>query len=246
MAKKNAAPKLPKAPKPNPEDKKLLDALRKGLDGSKYAQGRGGMFPGGAAGDGLYKRALDEGLVETTHTPAAVGRRQPQPTVQLTERGRHYVLDVDSPRGVLEMLTPHLRTIAESLQSSGEATKASAEAPSAVQKALDQATKKMTESVEKALEKLQTAITDGFAKMEAAVVKAMPATDSNAPDARAEVVRRARAVLMTTHDVMERLLGSHPAQPATGHRAVEQPPDNPQPHAEADGKHTAKPDQANE
>src|SRR5262245_53461832 len=63
-----------------------------------------GLFPGGAGGVALGRRALAEGLVAMVTAPAAGGKKAAPVLVTLTDKGRQFVLDADSPAKLLGAL----------------------------------------------------------------------------------------------------------------------------------------------
>lgn len=102
-------------PKVADEDKvrtQLIEALRKGIDGTPMRlQGSTadpGLFPGGQAGARLVQLARTEGLLEEVPPPEPAvkpkGRGKPPVWVVVTAKGQQLVRDQDSPRKLLEGL----------------------------------------------------------------------------------------------------------------------------------------------
>jgi len=106
---------MPKAKAPDAEKRltQLLDILRKALDGAPHRlQGTTGLFPGGQTGFILIQLARTEGLLQEVPSPepsaAKKSKAKPPIYVTLTERGRQFVLDKDSPAKLLAGLGERL------------------------------------------------------------------------------------------------------------------------------------------
>jgi hypothetical protein len=109
---------MPK-PKVSDEEKlqtKLLEALRQAMDGTpQRLQGAGkvpGLFPGGQAGTKLINRARAKGYLQEVPPPEPLpkskSKAKPAVYITLTDRGRQFVLEQDSPIKVLAGLRERL------------------------------------------------------------------------------------------------------------------------------------------
>jgi hypothetical protein len=169
-----------------PDPAAILDGLRKALSGQKPLLGKGDcLFPDTVKGRPLAQAAVDQGyLITRTETVPPSGRKKGKEVVigELTEKGRQYVLEVESPKEVLQALLPAVQTLAEghTQQSKSDTLRPELEkATQACVKAIEGAFAKLQKTVETAFAKLQETVVKAlpapFAKLEEAVVKVLPA-----------------------------------------------------------------------
>lgn len=99
------------------ETQMLREGLRRALDGQpRLLQGKeekGALFPGGKPGAGAVKEALDNGYLIVTDAPAGVKATKAQKYARLTDKGRQFLIDFDTPKRSLEALVPVIRQTAE-------------------------------------------------------------------------------------------------------------------------------------
>jgi hypothetical protein len=99
------------------ETQMLLEGLRRALDGQpRLLQGKdekGALFPGGKPGAGPVKVALDNGYLIVTDPPVGVKATKAQKYARLTDKGRQFLIDFDTPKRSLEALVPVIRQTAE-------------------------------------------------------------------------------------------------------------------------------------
>lgn len=99
------------------ETQMLLEGLRRALDGQpRLLQGKedkGALFPGGKQGAGPVKEALDNGYLIVTDPPPGVKATKAQKYARLTDKGRQFLIDFDTPKRSLEALIPVIRQTAE-------------------------------------------------------------------------------------------------------------------------------------
>lgn len=100
---------------PTAPDPALLAGLRKALASSEprplKGPGDAPLFPGGAAGGRLATAAVGQGLL-TTEKVALPGKRTKVEVGTLTDKGRAFIAEADSPKAVLEALLPAVQALA--------------------------------------------------------------------------------------------------------------------------------------
>jgi hypothetical protein len=159
----------------------LLDGLRRALGGPQPLAGKDGLFPSGAKGKELARAAVEEGYLtsRTEMVPPPAGKKGKAKEIvlgELTPKGRQHVLEIDSPKKVLEALLPAV----QALSSRPAAAPASAEG---LRPELDKATRACVEAIQKGFADLNKKIEAAVGRMEQAVVKALPpARTGPAPD----------------------------------------------------------------
>ncbi len=153
---------------PSAPDPAVLAGLRKAMGGPMPIQTKGpteGLFPKAATGKPLADAAIKAGLIEerTESRPSGKGKKA---TVKveslgwvLSEAGRRYLADADSPRPVLEAMLPVLQRIADEL--SRPRDRAAAVDPGRV---VQDATAACVAAIETAFGRLQATIETEFAK----------------------------------------------------------------------------------
>jgi hypothetical protein len=154
---------------PTADDDALLAGLRAALAGPRPVSGKGGLFPATAMGRGLAQAAVDRGylVTGTESVPPARGKGAPKPVVvaELTEAGRRHVLGADSPRAVLESLLGAVNSLASPT-------------PPPVgdpRPELERATAACVRAIEDGFARLQKSVEAALARLDQAVVKALPA-----------------------------------------------------------------------
>ena len=158
----------------------LLDGLRAALPGSKAliaSKGLEGLFPANAKGKQAAQAAVDQGFLTTRTEKISIGGKgKPKDVVMggLTDNGRRHVLDVDSPKAILEALLPAVQALG-----TGKAPQQN-EGPFRAE--LGKATQSCVKAIEDAFAKLQKSVETALAKLEQAVVKALPAPAGPAPN----------------------------------------------------------------
>jgi hypothetical protein len=154
-------------------DPVLLEGLCKAQAGPKVLLGSDALFPSGAKGKQAAQQAIDQGYLTTRKQqvppPSGKGKSKEVVVGELTDKGRHFILEVASPKVVLEALLPAVQALSRPTAPAGgpnlEALRAEQE----------KATRACVKAIEDAGTKLQKAIEAAFAKMEQAVLKAVPA-----------------------------------------------------------------------
>jgi hypothetical protein len=163
-----------KLPASGSESGPLLDGLRKALGGPQALLGKEAIFPSGAKGKELARVAIEQGyLTSRTETvPPPAGKKGKAKEVvlgELTPKGRQHVLEIDSPRKVLEALLPAV----QALSARPAAPPASADA---LRPELERATRACVQAIEKAHADLNKKVEAALARMEQALVRALPAS----------------------------------------------------------------------
>jgi hypothetical protein len=149
----------------------VLDGLRKALSGPKPLLGKDdALFPSSAKGKPLAQAAIDQGyLITRTETMTPSGKQKKGKDVlvaELTEKGRRHVLEVDSPKSVLQALLPAVQALAEGPTQQPKTDEFRPE--------LEKATQACVKAIEDAFAKLQNTVEKAFAKLQEAVLKALP------------------------------------------------------------------------
>ena len=156
---------------------KLVEGLRKALDGDTHIL-HGTEKPGvkplftKPAGKILAQRAVAEGYVEpVVTTPAKKSKAAALPAqVRLTDKGRQFILDADSPKKVLEELLAAVKRLEGEMKSgTNERTPSSAAPADQVRRVVESELGKVQEAivqktVKAALDKLQQAIEASVAR----------------------------------------------------------------------------------
>jgi hypothetical protein len=203
------------------EDVALLDGLRKALAGPKPLGGKGDcLFPGKKL-EKAAQEAVDRGYIMTrTKTIPAAGRKKAQDVVvaELTEKGRQFVLDTDSPKAILQALLPSVQSLAAEHTQQRQVDALHAE--------LQKTTQECVKAIEKA-----------FAKMEAAVAKALPAPVTG-PSFDAQPLLNALQQTLARVTAPSSA-GTNVAPPAPPTPPV-RPPDQPKPPAESTSRITSE------
>lgn len=162
--------KAPRASGPDPAA--VLDGLRKALAGPKPLLGKDdALFPSAAKGKALAQAAIDQGyLITRTETMPPSGRQKKGKEVlvaELTEKGRQHVMEVDSPKSVLQALLPAVQALAAGPTQQPKTDEFRPE--------LEKATQTCVKAIEGAFANLQKTVEGAFAKLQEAIVKALPA-----------------------------------------------------------------------
>ena len=148
----------------------LLEGLRKALAGPRALLGKtNSLFPNTAKGkqaaaeaeQGGYLRSRSETVPPTTPR----GKAKTVIVGELTEQGRRYLLDSDSPKEVLEALLPAVQALA---------TPQPLPAADAFRAEVEKATATCVKAIENAFSKLQTSVESALTGLEKSVTKAFP------------------------------------------------------------------------
>src|SRR5262245_55412079 len=105
---------------PKAEQELFLKGLLEAFDGEpRLLQGtadKKALYPGGAKGAGLAKRALDEGYLERSDPPAGTKATKTQTYVRLSAKGRQFIEEQDDPKSVLEGLLPVVKDLSGKIE----------------------------------------------------------------------------------------------------------------------------------
>jgi hypothetical protein len=195
----------------------VLDGLRKALTGPKSLLGKDDcLFPNTAKGKPLAQAAVDQGyLITRTETVPPSGRQKKGKEVvigELTEKGRQHILEVDSPKSVLQALLPAVQALAEGPKQQPKTDNLRPE--------LERATQACVKAIEGAFARLQKTVEDAFAKLQGAVVKALPSSASTPSLDPGPILAALHAALARMEVPMGATaavpLSPRPAQGATG------------------------------
>jgi hypothetical protein len=158
----------------------LLEGLRKALAGPQPLIGKDALFPPGAKGKELARVAVEEGFLtsRTGTVPPPAGKKGKAKEIvlaELTSKGRQHILENDSPKKVLEALLPAVQALSARQP---EPTPTDTFRPE-----LDRARQACIEAIEKGFADLHKKVEAALARMEQAVVGALPAAPAgSAPD----------------------------------------------------------------
>jgi hypothetical protein len=163
----------------SPDPAAILDGLRKALAGPKTLFGKAdALFPSGAKGKPQAEAAIEQGyLISRSETiPTPPGKRgKPKEVVvgELTDKGRQYVLEADSPKRILESLLPGVQALAARQTSQPRADDFRPE--------LEKVTQACVRAIEDGFAKLQKSVEAACTKLEQAVMKALPTPETGPP-----------------------------------------------------------------
>ena len=169
---------------------KLLDGLKKAIPGPvDKLQGPQGLFPGGARSKPLADHAKDQGYVaerKETRPPTGRNRQSREVTVYaLTDKGRQYIAEAESPRPLLEAILPLLQTIADKERETAEPQ---------YETVVADARKQCIDSIQSAFGKLQQSIDSAMQQFDKQVTAAQP-SGSTQSDELANILPLLQSVL---------------------------------------------------
>jgi hypothetical protein len=106
------------------EKEQLLAALRQAMDGQpRLLQGtsaKRALFPAGSKGAGAATRALAEGYLAEYEPPSGVKIAATGRYVRLTDRGKQFLREEESPKQLLETLLPVITHLAAKLEDTAD------------------------------------------------------------------------------------------------------------------------------